>query len=189
MAENFNRSENFINRELSWLDFDLRCLDEARDNKNPFFERLKFLAITCSNLDEFFMVRVASLKNLAGSNYKKIKDPAGLTPDEQLKRISEKTHKMVEEQYNVYSHAIVPGLRKHGVYILKKDELSEKQISFLYDYFKEEIYPVLTPMAVDSSRPFPLIHNKTLNICAFIKRTRESLHLQRCRYRLFLAEL
>ena len=119
MANDFMKSENFINRELSWLDFDLRCLDEARDNKNPFFERLKFLAITCSNLDEFFMVRVASLKNLEGSDYKKIKDPAGLTPTEQLKRISEKTHKMVEEQYNVYSHAIVPGLKKHGVYILK----------------------------------------------------------------------
>ena len=170
MVEEFNKKENFINRELSWLDFDLRCLDEARDNKNPFFERLKFLAITCSNLDEFFMVRVASLKNLENSDYKKIKDPAGLNPTEQLKKISEKTHKMVEEQYNVYSHAIVPGLKKHDVYILKKDELDKKQTEFLYDYFKEEIYPVLTPMAVDSSRPFPLIHNKTLNICAFIKK-------------------
>lgn len=173
MPSEFNKSENFINRELSWLDFDLRCLSEAKDSKNPFFERLKFLAITCSNLDEFFMVRVASLKNMEISDYNK-KDASGLTPKEQLEKISEKTHKLVNDQYSVFSRVIVTGLKKCGISILKKDELNKNQTEFLYNYFKEEIYPVLTPMAVDSSRPFPLIHSNTLNICSFIKKEKSS---------------
>lgn len=169
MAEDYRKSENYINRELSWLDFNLRCLNEARDNKNPFFERIKFLSITCSNLDEFFMVRVASLKNAVNSDYGK-KDAAGMTPAEQLEKISEKTHKLVDEQYTIYSRMIKSGLKKCGISILKDSELTKKQKDFLYSYFMEEIYPVLTPMAVDSSRPFPLIHNKELNICALIKK-------------------
>ena len=90
--QDYNKSENYINRELSWLDFNLRVLHEARDKENPLFERLKFLAITSSNLDEFFMVRVASLKNMEISDYKK-KDASGLTPHEQLEKISEKREK------------------------------------------------------------------------------------------------
>ncbi len=165
----YRKHENFINRELSWLDFNFRCLSEAKDNKNPFLERLKFLAITASNLDEFFMVRVASLKNMVHSKYEK-KDASGLTPSQQLEKIYEKTHGFVEEQYSIFSRSLVKGMEKLNIRILKKDELSHEQEKYIHKYFREEIFPILTPMAVDSSRPFPLIHNKTLNICAFIEK-------------------
>lgn len=161
------KPENYINRELSWLDFNFRILSEARDKENLLFERLKFLAITCSNLDEFFMVRVASLKSAV--NYKK-KDSSGLTAEEQLKKISEKTHNMVDMQYNTYSRSILPLLSLENISIKKCNSLDEKQKQFVEKYFKNEIFPVLTPMAVDSSRPFPLIQNEVLNICAIIKK-------------------
>ena len=167
--EEYKKSKNYINRELSWLDFNFRCLNEAKYNKNPFFERIKFLAITASNLDEFFMVRVASLKNMVKSDYDKT-DAAGLTPSEQLDRIYEKTHDFVKEQYNILSRSLIPKLRSMNVKILKHNELTKEQEKYAYKYFRDEIFPVLTPMAVDSSRPFPVIHNKNLNICAFIKK-------------------
>lgn len=167
--KNFKKSENYINRELSWLDFNFRVLEEACDDKNPLFERIKFLSITSSNLDEFFMVRVASLKNMQVSDYEK-KDAAGLTPACQLKKISEKTHNMVDKQYNIYTNKLKKELESENILIINRHKLSKKQKEFTERYFKEEIYPVLTPMAVDSSRPFPLIHNKFLNICALIKK-------------------
>lgn len=169
IMQDYNKSENDINRELSWLDFNLRVLHEARDKENPLFERLKFLAITSSNLDEFFMVRVASLKNMEISDYKK-KDASGLTPHEQLEKISEKTHNMVDMQYSTYEKLLLPQLAVENISILNRNQLSEEQKEFIEKYFKNEIYPVLTPMAVDSSRPFPLIQNKVLNICALIKK-------------------
>lgn len=167
--EEYKKSKNYINRELSWLDFNFRCLCEAKYNKNPFFERIKFLAITASNLDEFFMVRVASLKNMVNSDYKK-KDASGLTPSAQLEKIYEKTHEFVSEQYNILSRSLIPKLKTMNIRILKHNEMSDTQEKYAYKYFRDQIYPVLTPMAVDSSRPFPVIHNKTLNICAFIKK-------------------
>ncbi|MCI5604161.1 MAG: RNA degradosome polyphosphate kinase [Clostridia bacterium] len=170
--EEYMKSENYINRELSWLDFNFRVLHEAKDKTNPLFERLKFLAITGSNLDEFFMVRVASLKNMVNTNYKK-KDASGLTPKEQLEKISEKTHNMVNEQYNIYSRMLLPRLALENIVFLNRKQLSDKQYDFIAKYFKNEIYPVLTPMAVDSSRPFPLIHNKVLNICALVKNNKK----------------
>lgn len=163
------KHENFINRELSWLDFNFRVLHEATDKENPLFERLKFLAITSSNLDEFCMVRIASLKNMLLSDYKK-KDASGMTPKQQLEAISEKTHSMVDMQYDTYSHLLLPQLAMENISILGRDQLSDNQKKFIEKYFKNEIYPVLTPMAVDSSRPFPLIQNKVLNICALIKK-------------------
>ena len=167
--KDLKKSENYINRELSWLDFNFRVLNEAYDDKNPLFERMKFLSITSSNLDEFFMVRVASLKNMQVSDYNK-KDAAGLTPSDQLKKISEKTHGMVEKQYSIYTNNIKKELERENIFITNRHKLSKKQREFTKKYFKEEIYPVLTPMAVDSSRPFPLIHNKFLNICALIRK-------------------
>lgn len=163
------KHENFINRELSWLDFNFRVLHEAADKENPLFERLKFLAITSSNLDEFCMVRVASLKNMLLSDYKK-KDASGMTPKQQLEAISEKTHGMVDMQYDIYLHSLLPQLAMENISVLSVSQLSDNQKKFIERYFKNEIYPVLTPMAVDSSRPFPLIQNKVLNICALIKK-------------------
>lgn len=163
-----DRPENFTNRELSWLEFNYRILGEARDRKNPLFERMKFLSITASNLDEFFMVRIASLKDMVNAGYEK-KDIAGMTPQEQLDALNEKTHHFSEKQYSTYNRSLLPKLAEEGLSIVSFSDLSEEDVDFLEEYFHQNIYPVLTPMAIDSSRPFPLIQNKTLNIAALIK--------------------
>ena len=165
----FSEKSNYINRELSWLDFNFRVLSEARDKGNPILERIKFLAITCSNLDEFFMVRVASLKDMVREGFQK-QDAAGMTPEQQLEAISKKTHDFADKQYSTYNRSLLPLLAGVGIHIVKREKLTDKQRSYLKKYFHDELYPVLTPMAVDSSRPFPLIQNKTLNICALIRR-------------------
>ena len=160
----------YVCRELSWLQFNLRVLNEARDKNIPLFERLKFLSIVSSNLDEFFMVRVASLKEQVLADFTR-RDIAGLTAAEQLKKISEETHEMVSLQYRSLKRSLIPALEKEGLHLISShEELSEKERNFVDRYFKDTIYPVLTPMAVDSSRPFPLIRNKTLNIAALIRK-------------------
>lgn len=159
---------NFYNRELSWLGFNYRVLSEARDKNIPLMERLKFLSITASNLDEFFMIRVASLKDMVHAKYTK-KDIAGLTPKEQLEIISTGTHELVEKQYNTYNRSFLPALKHNGLTIVTQYEaLNAEQAEYVDRYFMREVYPVLTPMAVDSSRPFPLIRNKSLNIAALL---------------------
>lgn len=163
-------SKVFINRELSWIEFDARVLGEAEDVLNPLFERLKFLSITASNLDEFFMVRVASLKDMVNAGYTK-KDIAGMTAAEQLAALDERTHAFVKRQYKIYNDELVPALAREGFHIIgSHEELTHEQEIFVDKYFHEDVYPVLTPMAVDSSRPFPLIRNKTLNIAALLKK-------------------
>ena len=173
MAENeniFTNPKNYVNRELSWLEFDYRILNEARDKSIPLFERLKFLSITASNLDEFFMVRVASLKDQVHAGYKKL-DIAGLKPEEQLELIVEKTHDLVNLQYSTYSRSLLPALKAQGLEIIwEHEDLTEEQAAFVDRYFHENVYPVLTPMAVDSSRPFPLIRNKSLNLAALVQK-------------------
>ena len=164
----FDQPDNFTNRELSWLEFNQRILGEARDRKNPLFERMKFLSITASNLDEFFMVRIASLKDMVNAGYQK-KDIAGMTAQEQLRALNEKMQAFCEKQNPPYNRALLPKLSEEGLEIISFSELSEKEMDFLEEYFHKNIYPVLTPMAIDSSRPFPLIQNKTLNIAALIK--------------------
>ena len=165
----YMKYENYVNRELSWLEFDYRILEEARDKTLPLFERLKFLSITASNLDEFFMVRVASLKDMVHAGYSK-PDQAGLKPEEQLQKIEEKTHDLVALQYSTYNRSLLPALRQNGLRIVARHEdLTAEEAKFTDGYFRSNVYPVLTPMAVDSSRPFPLIYNKSLNIAALIK--------------------
>lgn len=166
--EDYKNPEFYINRELSWLEFNDRVLDEARDKSNPLFERVKFLAITSSNLDEFFMIRAASLKDQVKAGYSKI-DISGLTPKQQLKQISVRTHIMVEKQYSTLNRSLIPLLGKNGIKVLSKEELDDSQKAFIKDYFSGMLYPVLTPMAVDSSRPFPLILSKSLNIGILLK--------------------
>ena len=159
-----------MNRELSWLEFNYRVLSEARDKNIPLFERLKFLSITASNLDEFFMVRVASLKDMVHAGYEK-PDIAGMKPGEQLEKIAQKTHELVNVQYSTYSRSLVPALKQQGLrVIVNHEDLTEAEGEYVDRYFKENVYPVLTPMAVDSSRPFPLVRNKTLNIAALVKK-------------------
>ncbi len=167
-------NEKYMNRELSWIGFNYRILSEARDKANPLFERLKFLSITSSNLDEFFMVRVASLKDMINADCDK-KDIAGMTPKEQIEAILNETHDFVNLQYSTYNRSLVPALKGENLIIIDKHEhLNEEQKKYVDRYFDENIYPVLTPMAVDSSRPFPLIRNKSLNIAALLEE-KESL--------------
>ena len=164
------KPEHYENRELSWLKFNERILGEARDKENLLFERLKFLSITASNLDEFFMVRVASLKDMVHADYTK-KDFAGLSAKDQLAKINEATHEMVNRQYSTYNRSLLPQLAENGLKVISHHEdLDEEQQKFADRYFMENVYPVLTPMAVDSSRPFPLIRNKSLNIGAILKK-------------------
>lgn len=162
------KPEYYDNRELSWIEFNYRVLSEAKDKHIPLFERIKFLSITASNLDEFFMVRVASLKDQEHAGYVK-RDIAGMDAGEQLAAINEKTHQLMEEQYRIWNRSLLPALKKEGLHIIEHHEaLNEEQAAYVDEYFAKNVYPVLTPMAVDSSRPFPLVRNKTLNIAALI---------------------
>ncbi|MBQ7797415.1 MAG: RNA degradosome polyphosphate kinase, partial [Lachnospiraceae bacterium] len=141
--------KNYVNRELSWLEFDYRVLGEAKDKTTPLFDRMKFLSISASNLDEFFMVRVASLKDMVHAGYTK-PDIAGMTPMEQLEKISVKTHELVNQQYHIYNRSLIPALENNGLnVVIKHEHLTKEQEVYVDRYFKEEVYPVLTPMAVD----------------------------------------
>ena len=159
---NLNKPEYFFNRELSWLKFNLRVLREAGVKTTPLLERLKFVAITASNLDEFFMVRVAGLWDQYENGINK-RDAAGLTVKAQLEEISKAAHDQMK-LLNKYLLSLVKELREAGIYICRVSEISEKGRRWLEAYYQEEIFPVLTPMAVDASRPFPFLANKTLNL-------------------------
>lgn len=167
----YGKPEYFENRELSWIKFDRRVLNEARDKTIPLLERLKFISITSSNLDEFFMVRVASLRDMQHAGVKKA-DIAGMDATKQLEHINQDTRELVNLQYSTYNRSLLPLLNQENIYIIDAyEKLTEEQAAFVDDYFENEVYPVLTPMAVDSSRPFPLIRNKSLNIAAIIEST------------------
>lgn len=171
--KDFSNPEYYENRELSWLKFDERVLSEARDKSIPLLERLKFVSITSSNLDEFYMVRVASLKDMVHADYRK-RDMAGMTAAEQLEVINARTRELVDVQYNTYNRSLIPLMGANHIYIVDAfEDLTEPQQQFVDRYFEENVYPVLTPMAVDASRPFPLIRNKTLNIAALLSKKKE----------------
>jgi len=171
--EKFDNVEYFTNRELSWLKFNIRVLNEAKDDDVKLFERLKFLSITSSNLDEFFMVRIASLKDMVEADYKK-KDISGMSADKQLNVLAKETHNFVKKQYEIYNRSLLPLLKKEKLHIVShEDELTVSESAFINEYFDEVVYPVLTPMAVDASRPFPLVRNKTLNIAALIRKRKD----------------
>ncbi|VAX40028.1 Polyphosphate kinase [hydrothermal vent metagenome] len=160
---------HYINRELSWLEFNQRVLDEGMNRALPLIERLKFLAITSSNLDEFFMVRVGGLQLLSeqGSTQR---DASGMTPHEQLQAINQRVQKMTADQYTCFLEEVEWGLAEKGIQRLQPIELSEKQNKTLEQVFDNEIYPLLTPMAVTADK-FPLLMNQTLNICVRLEPT------------------
>lgn len=161
MAQWHNMPYN--NRELSWIDFNKRVLEEATKKDNPIMERCNFLSITASNLDEFFMVRVAGVLDQIHHGVKS-KDASGLTPSEVMSRLSEKIHEFAKKQYSCYNRSIIPSLRANGITFKNANELDGDQKAFIDEYFHKVVFPVLTPMAVDTSRPFPLLANKSLNI-------------------------
>lgn len=175
----FTNPKYYENRELSWIKFDRRVLAEAKDKNIPLLERLKFISITSSNLDEFFMVRVASLKDMVHAGYKK-RDIAGMTASEQLAAINKDTRDLVEVQYSTYNRSLIPLLQKEGIIIVDSyEKLTQDQSDFVDCYFMDNIYPVLTPMAVDASRPFPLIRNKSLNIGALLQSKKDEKDKER----------
>ncbi|BAY24661.1 polyphosphate kinase [Calothrix sp. NIES-2100] len=163
-----NDSQYFFNRELSWLEFNRRVLHEALDLRTPLLERLKFTAIFSANLDEYFMVRVAVLKEQvqAGLN-KRTQD--GLTPQEQLKAIAKLLHPMVNEQHQNFEQVLRQEMVSHGIYLLNYTDISLEQRSYLQNLFTERIFPVLTPLAVDPSHPFPRMTNLSLNLAVVVK--------------------
>lgn len=167
----------FYNRELSWLEFDDRILHEARDTKNPLLERLNFLSITASNLDEFYIVRVASLRDMQSIDFAE-RDIAGFSIDEQLERIDQKTRRTMSLMYSTYTRSLVPSLASEKIFLKNYDELSDQLKAIADSYFKAVLYPILTPMAVDSSRPFPLIYNRMLNMCVRLLNEPKKVKLQ-----------
>jgi polyphosphate kinase len=153
----------YINRELSWLEFNQRVLEEGQDSKNPLLERLKFLCIVASNLDEFFEVRVAGLKQQRLSNIS-APGPDALSPSEQLAAISVRVRKMVDDQYRLWNEDLVPNLEANNIFFLRYDELTDEEKQYYSNYFESSVYPVLTPLAVDPVHPFPQLLNKSLNV-------------------------
>jgi len=163
------KPEYLLNRELSWLAFNDRVLAEARDPEVPLLERLKFLAILASNLDEFFMIRVAGLLRavLSGDN---AASPDGRTPQRQREEISAEAHRMTAEAMRVYNEEIRPALAGHGIRILEPADLDPGQAALIAEFFHRDVYPVLTPLAVDPGHPFPHLFNKTINLAVTLER-------------------
>ena len=150
--------KKYINRDLSWLEFNRRVLEEAEDAGTPLLERLSFLSIVSSNLDEFMSVRVAGLQDQRKAGYNKT-DFTGYTPQGLLKRIMKRTTRTVRQQYKVYRE-LMRLLSREGIELMGVKDLTAEQKAIVKTHFQDIIYPVLTPMAVDVSRPFPLVHSK-----------------------------
>ncbi|QCR31628.1 RNA degradosome polyphosphate kinase [Lysinibacillus sp. SGAir0095] len=169
ILEEIAKPQYYNNRELSWLAFNERVLEEAEDEANPLLERLKFLAIFSSNLDEFFMVRVAGLQDQVRAGFHKPENKSGLTPKEQLAKIAQKTQSLVRRQMDVYRYLVHEELPKERVYVRGFKNLNEYQKQFVNELFEETIFPVLTPVAVDAYRPFPTLIGKTLNLLVMLE--------------------
>jgi polyphosphate kinase len=165
---NLTDPQYYFNREQSWLEFNNRVLHEAFDPRTPLLERLKFLAIFSSNLDEFFMVRVAALKQQVEAQVRKL-SADGRTPQEQLDLISQRLRPLVTQQHRHFDQALRPLLAAKGIYLLDYIDLNQEQHSYLQTYFDEQIFPVLTPLAIDPGHPFPYISNLSLNLAVVIR--------------------
>lgn len=170
------KPQYYNNRELSWLAFNERVLEEAEDATNPLLERLKFLAIFSSNLDEFFMVRVAGLQDQVRAGFHKPENKSGLTPKEQLAEIAQKTQALVRRQMEVFRYLVYDLLPQEKVYVRKFKALNESQKQFVNELFEETIFPVLTPVAVDAYRPFPTLIGRTLNLLVMLEETMYGEH-------------
>ncbi|HMK85999.1 MAG TPA: polyphosphate kinase 1 [Steroidobacteraceae bacterium] len=160
--------ELYINRELSFLEFNERVLEQAKDNRIPLLERVKFLCIACSNLDEFFEIRVAGLKELQEAGALQV-GADGLSIPEQLKAIRARTMRLVDEQYELLNNVLMPELAKSGIVFLSEDNWTGDQAEWLREYFVREVEPVLSPLALDPARPFPKVLNKSLNFAIVVE--------------------
>ncbi|MFM7580191.1 MAG: RNA degradosome polyphosphate kinase, partial [Microcystaceae cyanobacterium] len=165
---NLKDPDYYFNRELSWLAFNYRVLHEALDERTPLLERLKFLAIFNANLDEFFMVRVAGLKQQVAAEVTKL-TPDGRTPKAQLVAISDNLRPLVKQQDHLFLFTLQDALREAGIYLTPYVDLNQEERAFLHRYFETSIFPVLTPLAVDPSHPFPYISNLSLNLAVVVR--------------------
>jgi polyphosphate kinase len=163
-----HRHELFVNRELSWLEFNARVLEEAQDRANPLMERIRFATIVQSSLDEFFMVRVARLGREVRAG-RTGQDRSGMTPSQQLEAISARAHRMVDDLYALLTGELLPALAAEGIRLCGVEEIGEEQRSALLRQFKREIAPVLTPLGVDSARPFPVLASLSLNVAVLLE--------------------
>jgi polyphosphate kinase len=166
----------YINRELSLLEYDQRVLEEACDSSNPLLERLKFLCIVASNLDDFFEVRVAGLKQQRQSNIGGC-GPDGMRPAEELAAISSRVRRMVDDMYRAWNEELAPALREQNIMFLRYDELTREEKRYYTTYFENSVYPVLTPLAVDPVHPFPQLLNKSLNVAVELEGTEINTNL------------
>lgn len=175
--ERFGDAKNFINRELSWLEFNRRVLEEAQDKIQPLLERVKFLTIFSSNLDEFFEIRVAGIKQQIESETSEV-GPDGLSPTETFNQIQQLAHELVATQYALWNDELVPELAQNGIKVREVSKLGAKRAAWAHKYFQEEVFPMLTPLAVDASHPFPQVLNKSHNLLVRAKTQRggEPLH-------------
>ncbi len=169
--ERFGDPRNFINRELSWLQFNSRVLEEAQDPTQPLIERVKFLAIFSSNLDEFFEIRVAGIKQQIESETSDV-GPDGLSPTDLFNQIQRLAHELVATEYELFNKELLPELEKNRIRIRKVSELGTRRASWARKYFREEVFPMLTPLAVDASHPFPDLLNKSHNLLVRAKTKR-----------------
>src|SRR4030095_15300339 len=176
-ANRFSDPRNFINRELSWLEFNRRVLEEAQDPTQPLIERVKFLSIFSSNLDEFFEIRVAGIKQQIESETSDV-GPDGLSPAETFNNIQRVVRELVAAQYSLWNDELLPLLAKNGIRIPKMTELSARRAAWTHKFFQQEVFPMLTPLAVDASHPFPQLLNKSHNLLVRAKTQRggELLH-------------
>lgn len=168
---------HFLNRELSWLEFNRRVLAEARDPKVPLLERVKFFSIFSSNLDEFFEVRVAGIKQQIESEVVG-QSVDGLTATERFQAIQKRVHQLVDEQYVCWRKQLLPELATHGIQFLQASQLSEADLGWLKDYYLAQVRPVLTPLAIDPAHPFPQLLNKSLNMIVQLEMTQHHQTLQ-----------
>src|SRR6059036_2668206 len=176
-ANRFSDPRNFINRELSWLEFNRRVLEEAQDATQPLIERVKFLTIFSSNLDEFFEIRVAGIKQQIESETSGV-GPDGLSPTETFNAIQRTAHELVATEYALWQEELAPALAKHGIRVREIAELPAKRAAWAHRYFQQEVFPMLTPLAVDASHPFPHLLNRSHNLLVRAKTRRrgEPLH-------------
>jgi len=177
LSERFSDPKNFINRELSWLEFNRRVLEEAQDPTQPLIERVKFLTIFSSNLDEFFEIRVAGIKQQIESETSDV-GPDGLSPTETFNSIRRVVSEMVATQYALWNNELLPQLAENGIRVREVSQLSAKRAAWAHRYFQQEVFPMLTPLAVDASHPFPQLLNKSHNLFVRAKAQRggEPLH-------------
>lgn len=178
LLKKYNDPKNFFNRDLSWVEFNKRVLEEALDPKLPLLDKIKFISIYSSNLDEFYMIRVSGLKEQVAAN---IAEPAidGLTPMEQIRQIDKMLKPLNKKLYELWTKEIIPELKKNDIFLCNYDELAEDEKSRLTEYFKHEIFPVLTPLAFDPGRPFPYISNLSLSIAIMVKKPNGESHFAR----------